>query len=909
MIISSYNIAGGLASKMGIICEMIEERKMDILLVSEAECRNAPKIVNFQAFTENSESFQMKRVIMYVRDGIKATQIGIRTESSVPMIAMKLATCTVIGIYNQHTQNAYTREARKLSKKQMFNQFMVAVQDALKQCRTKRIVLMGDVNMNWQVNEEGIKDWAAMMNLNQVIKKPTRMRSILDHIYVRGIEPVGVNVTEYGLSDHNGVEIKFGKTSAHKKEISFLKLAADNINGIELVPRSFIDVESDLSDMIQELHGIQESLRITKTIKIGGPPKWVKNTELAELRREIVKGADEQKLTLRAKYRLVARKLAREDIQAKINKNRAKNVWSVVKEHKNGDIALKDGNTGEWATEHKQLAEMFKKEFMRRNTPERATEHSIPELVSTAKAALQAGKLWSFNFVTPLEVQQVLAALKNTSLAGPDRLQTNFMKAIKMKSSENIAQLFNMMIANSSYPNQLVTGRTIPVYKGKKKDRAKMSSYREVTTVSVLGKVIEKLLLRQLVNRVSGLMPNNIFGYVKGKSTDGAINHLIRPGKKGQPRVLVMTDANNAFPSLDHSLIIGMLNAFGASTKVQEIMNKYLKGRAQFVQVGRVKTEIWWPKDGIFAGAVLSGMLWNVGTTSQVLERPGMAKFADDNGSMVESSRSSIVAATRNEIQAQYAWYERANLKPATGKTEVLPIGCVLDDIEVKGEIIKPAKSITFLGAIIQSDLKFGLMINEKKSRLVSAAWWMRSMWYLHVEQKVMICKALVHGVVFSNAEVYLPYATAKQMSTLQIAANIAFRAAMGLKSKGKANLQRRRKKWGVTNIKQIAQFIAARAAFKNSERIRELHQQQQDSAGMSTRRSHVVKVVRHMDPFLADQVKAWNLMDDATKKANVFPRRKIWRGILGINHRGRPPELQFRTELCKVRKFENASE
>ena len=876
-------------SKIGVISEIVEKRNIDLFLVNEAECKYPPKILNFQAFMEISES-EMKRTIMYVREGLKATQIAVQTNSSVPVIAVKLASCVVIGVYNQHTLKAYSREARKLSKKEMFSQFIEAVQDAVTQCGMKRVVVMGDVNMNWLENEQGIKDWAMRMNLKQTIMKPTRLRSILDHIYVRCIEPADVNIIEYGLSDHKGVEIKFGKIAAQKKEISFLKLATERINEIELVPRSFVEVEAELNEMIKELHAVQESLRIRKIIKIGGPPKWIKNTELARVRRELEDCPAEQKKILRAKYRRIARKLAREEIQQKVNKNRAKNVWSVIKEHKNEEIVLKDANTGTLVADHKQLAEAFKSEFKRRNTPEKATKNAIPELVSAAKATLQVGKVWRFKFVTPLEVQQVLAALKNTTLAGPDMLQTNFMKAIKRKVAANISQLFNMMIVNSVYPKQLVIGRTIPVYKGKKKDLAKITSYREVTTVSVLGKVIEKLLLSQLANNIGGIMPANVFGYVKGKSTEGAINHLIRSGKKGQPRVLVMTDAMNAFPSIEHSLIIGMLNAFGANAKVQNIMKNYLGGRTQFVQVGSQKTERWQPKDGIFAGAVLSGMLWNVGTTSQVLERPWMAKFADDNGSVLEVTRSRNTSAVKKEIEDQYAWYERANLKPATAKTEVLPIGCGLDEIEIKGEVVMPAKSIRFLGAIIQSDLKFGLMVNEKKTKLVSAAWWLRSMWYLHVAQKIMVYKALVHGTIFSNVEVYLPYLTAKQENTLQVAANAAFRAAIGLKSKGKVNLRARRKKWGVPSIKQIYQFVAARAAFKNSERITEIHQEQQDAAGMSTRRSSIVKLTRHMDSFLVGQVQAWNRMTDREKRAKNFPRTSVWNSIIG-GQQARPPE------------------
>ena len=109
------------------------------------------------------------------------------------------------------------------------------------------------------------------------------------------------------------------------------------------------------------------------------------------------------------------------------------------------------------------------------------------------------------------------------------------------------------------------------------------------------------------------------------------------------PSVLVMTDARNAFASLDHSLLLGMIGSFGATNQVTKIIEQYLKRRSQFVQIEDVRSSRWSPEAGIYAGSVLSGVLYNIGSASQIIKKPHMTKFADDSGARVEEPKGTVV--------------------------------------------------------------------------------------------------------------------------------------------------------------------------------------------------------------------------------------------------------------------------
>ena len=102
------------------------------------------------------------------------------------------------------------------------------------------------------------------------------------------------------------------------------------------------------------------------------------------------------------------------------------------------------------------------------------------------------------------------------------------------------------------------------------------------------------------------------------------------------PSVLVMTGARNAFASLDHSLLLGLMESFGATKQVTTIIEQYLKRRTQFVQIEDERSSKWSPEAGIYAGSVLSGVLFSIGTASQIINKPHMTNFADDSGARVE---------------------------------------------------------------------------------------------------------------------------------------------------------------------------------------------------------------------------------------------------------------------------------
>ena len=106
--------------------------------------------------------------------------------------------------------------------------------------------------------------------------------------------------------------------------------------------------------------------------------------------------------------------------------------------------------------------------------------------------------------------------------------------------------------------------------------------------------------------------------------------------------------------------------------------------------------------------------------------------------------------AVEYELLDQLKWYGRANLAPAIEKTEVLPLGVSLENLEIGETNIKPSESIKFLGVTLQTNRKFDMMVSENVTKIRKLAWMIRSCWILSKKQRIVVYQSLVHGQILA---------------------------------------------------------------------------------------------------------------------------------------------------------------
>ena len=328
----------------------------------------------------------------------------------------------------------------------------------------------------------------------------------------------------------------------------------------------------------------------------------------------------------------------------------------------------------------------------------------------------------------PLTVADVIAgvrALPDKQCAS-DPLPTHMLKDNVDVLAPFLVDLFNRSMALGVVPAVFKAAYITPLLKKADLDPTDAKSYRPISNLSVLSKLLERLVARQLLDYLtaSRLLPDLQSAYRAYHSTETAVlkvlADILRAVDTGDLALLTLLDLSAAFDTVDHDTLLRRLSvSYGLDGGVHRWFRSYLSGRTQFIRSGLSRSALAAVLFGVPQGSVLGPILFILYTADllRLIESHGLHPhlYADDtqiSGSCRPDSTAQLQARVSACVRDVAAWMRSNRLQLNAAKTEALWCASArrqhqipVTPLTVSLDTVMPVRSVRDLGIYLDSDL------------------------------------------------------------------------------------------------------------------------------------------------------------------------------------------------------------
>ena len=310
------------------------------------------------------------------------------------------------------------------------------------------------------------------------------------------------------------------------------------------------------------------------------------------------------------------------------------------------------------------------------------------------------------------------------------------------------------IIEDGIFPTNLKLADISPVYK--KEDRTLEKNYRPVSVLPTSSKIFERLMQQQINSFMDKYLSPLLCGYRKGFNPQTALTAFVEKwkkmlDKKGFASAMLM-DLSKAFDTIDHSLVIAKLHAYGFSLKSLKLIHNYLSDRWQRVKIDSYFSDWTELSQGVPQGSVLGPLLFNIYLNDLffVLDGIDICNFADDTTPYIcGKNLSEVLEELEKHSEKALQWFEYNFMKMNPDKCHLLISGYKHEVCfaSLDSNIIWEDNTVKLLGITIDRDLKFDTHITnicDKASKKLCAL--MRLSKILSVEKRRALFKAFIES-------------------------------------------------------------------------------------------------------------------------------------------------------------------
>lgn len=354
----------------------------------------------------------------------------------------------------------------------------------------------------------------------------------------------------------------------------------------------------------------------------------------------------------------------------------------------------------------------------------------------------------------------------SSNAIGNDNVSLRFLKILFDEIKPVVCHILNFSLSNSVYPSQWKKALVIPL--PKVKEPCENKHFRPINILCVLGKILDKIVYKQVRDFLNS---NNILskyqsGYRSLYSTQTALIKITDDIRKAiderKLTVLLLLDFTRAFDSVNHKLLVSVLESYNFGIESVKWFQSYLEGRYQRIKTCSGNLSDWKLNPvGVPQGSTLSAMLFSI-YINRICNDVMFCKtmlYADDIQLYIHSNLSNINDAIRmlnSDLETLYVWCRDHGLSLNISKCKPIVIGnnrivsnLDFDNISpvvIHGEDLEYQNSVVNLGLRFDNFLSWNQQVNHICSKVYQSIYQFRRLTF---KPTLEIRKLLVVTMIF----------------------------------------------------------------------------------------------------------------------------------------------------------------
>ncbi|GBN38765.1 Putative protein in type-1 retrotransposable element R1DM [Araneus ventricosus] len=329
---------------------------------------------------------------------------------------------------------------------------------------------------------------------------------------------------------------------------------------------------------------------------------------------------------------------------------------------------------------------------------------------------------------TNKELKEIIRFLPTNKAPGNDGIDFIIIKQLFQVCPSILRNFFNKCLQLQKFPTPLKEGIIVLFHKKGKVER-NIISYRPITLLPTLGKLLEKLLLQRFnyILEKENKLHDLQFGFRQGKSVDLALFSLIskitEAKQQGLQTLLISIDIKGAFDNLLYSSIKNSIDKITNKTNVKESLKDILSNRKVIIQT-QEGPAIWPQTKGCAQGSCSGPAFWNL-VADNILKADWppnvhLQAFTDDFAFVIShKTKDGVQQLAKRAITTFSNWAETHKLKISMEKTKYMYIGKLINPARIKWNStrIQKVTTLKYLGIIIDDKLKWIPHIMDKGTK------------------------------------------------------------------------------------------------------------------------------------------------------------------------------------------------